>query len=70
MDILEQLFIKKYSQEHTLIQEQIPGENISLFTLVYDVKLRHASARTGSCSFTDIPVILLLQYTAHKLGVY
>jgi hypothetical protein len=44
MDILEQLFIKKCSHEPTLIQEQIPGENISLFTLLYGVQLRHATA--------------------------
>jgi len=36
-------FIKKRSHENTLIQEQITGENISLFTLLYGVQLRHAS---------------------------
>ena len=44
MDILEQLFIQKCSHEHTLIQEQIPGEKISLFTLLYCARLRHATA--------------------------
>ena len=43
MGILEQLFIQKCSLEQTLIQEQIPGENISLFTVLYDVRLRHAT---------------------------
>ena len=44
MDILEQIFIQKFSNEHALIQEQMPGENISLFTLLYGVQLRHATA--------------------------
>jgi hypothetical protein len=39
MDILEQLFMQKYYHKHKLIQEQIPGENNPLFTLLYDVIL-------------------------------
>jgi hypothetical protein len=35
MDILEQLFIKKYSYEHMLIQEQVTGGNNRLFTLLH-----------------------------------
>jgi hypothetical protein len=36
MDIFEQFFIHKYNYEHTLIQEQIPGENNPLFTVLCD----------------------------------
>jgi hypothetical protein len=36
MDIFERFFIHKYNYEHKLIQEQIPGENNALFTLLYD----------------------------------
>jgi len=43
MDILLQFFIKKYSHEHTLIQEQIPSENNPLFTLLHDTKLHHTT---------------------------
>jgi hypothetical protein len=43
MDVLEQFFIKKYSHEHMLIQEQIPGENDPLFTLLHDIKLHHTT---------------------------
>jgi hypothetical protein len=43
MDILEQFFIKKYSHEHMLIQEEIPGENNPLFTLLHDTKLYHTT---------------------------
>jgi hypothetical protein len=39
MDILEQFFIQKCYHKHKLIQEQIPGENNPLFTLLYDVTL-------------------------------
>jgi hypothetical protein len=37
MDILEKFFNKKYSHNHTLIKEKIPGENNLLFTLPYTV---------------------------------
>jgi hypothetical protein len=37
MDILEQLFIRKYSREHTLIQAQIRNRRIP-----HDAQLRHA----------------------------
>jgi hypothetical protein len=41
MDIFEQFFIHKYNHEHKLIQKQIPGENIRLFTLLYDAQFHH-----------------------------
>lgn len=37
MDVFEEIFIHKCNHEHKLIQEQIPGENNPLFTLLYDV---------------------------------
>jgi hypothetical protein len=64
MDILEQLFIKKSNYKH-MIQEQVPGGNNPLCILPCHVKLCHATARTGSCFFTDTSVILMLPNTVH-----
>jgi len=48
-----------------LMQEQVPGGNNPLFTLLCCVQLCHATAWTGSCFFTGTSVILLLRNTLH-----
>jgi hypothetical protein len=65
MDILEQFFNKKYIHDRMLIQEQIPGENNPLFTLLYDTKLHHTTTWPGSCFFTNIADIWLPCNTLH-----